>query len=255
MDTDSKLGLLAQQIEEARDGEPEDFSLWRQKSEVVLRNILGDANPLYKSFIGIRYSLSVYGTDTPRSAFADARRRGVKAAIAILKAAQTEVELSGGAPDPSRPEIATGSKIFIVHGHDEARKHETARFLRAATGNEPVILHEQASQGRTIIEKFEDHATEAAYAVVIATGDDVGRSVKESQERPRARQNVIFELGFFFGALGRSRVALLYDSEVERPSDIDGLVRVALDSAGAWKLELLREIEAAGVGVDWSALK
>jgi len=90
---------------------------------------------------------------------------------------------------------------------------------------------------------------------VIATADDIGRVANSTDEAPRARQNVIFELGFFFGALGRSRVALLYEEALERPSDTDGIVRVQLDGAGGWKLLLARELDAAGVGVDWTALR
>ena len=255
MNLDKKLELLQQQVAEARAGEPEDFNLWRQRTEVVLRNVVGDASPLYASFSAIRYTLSAYSSGTPRSAFDQARVRGVQQAIAILEAAKTDVELGGGTPQPKSGATAVGTSVFIVHGRDDARKHEVARFLRASTGREPVILHEQANGGRTLIEKFEDHASEAAYAVVIATGDDVGRAVDESEERPRARQNVVFELGFFFGALGRAHVALLYEEGVERPSDIEGLVRIPLDAAGAWKMLLARELDGAGIGIDWSALR
>jgi predicted nucleotide-binding protein len=255
MDRVRKIQLLAQQIEDARNGQPEDFDLWRQRTEVVLRNVVGDANPLYTSFGKVKYTLSAWTSSTPKSAFDQARIRGVRQAIAVLEAAKIEVDLSGGTPEPSSGAIATGTAVFIVHGRDEARKHEVARFLRSSTGREPVILHEQSNSGRTVIEKFEEHASQAAYAVVIATGDDLGRAVDEQTDRPRARQNVIFELGFFFGALGRSKVALLYVEEVERPSDIDGLVRISLDAAGAWKMLLARELDSAGIGIDWTALR
>jgi predicted nucleotide-binding protein len=255
MNTERKLDLLQQQIDEAKDGTPDDFSLWRQKTGVVLRNVLGDANPLYASFTSVQYSLSIFSENTPQTVFDQARIRGVKQAIAILKAAKTEVELTGGIPERGEGPASTGDRIFVVHGHNEARKHEVARVLRGLTGNEPVILHEQASQGRTIIEKFEDHAADVAFAVVIATGDDIGRAASGTEEHPRARQNVILELGFFFGALGRARVALVYEEGVERPSDIDGIIRIPLDEAGGWKLLLARELEGSGVGIDWSALR
>ncbi len=256
VDAARKIELLNQQIEEARGGQPEDFNLWRQRTEVVLRNVVGDVNPLYASFNAIKYTLSAYSSSTPRSSFDQARVRGVLRAIAVLEAAKTEVELTGGAPEGTPGgATATGTSVFIVHGRDEARKHEVARFLRSSTGREPVILHEQSNGGRTVIEKFEEHASEAAYAVVIATGDDRGRAADETNDQPRARQNVVFELGFFFGALGRAKVALLYQEGVERPSDIEGLVRIALDNAGAWKMHLAREVDAAGIGVDWTSLR
>ena len=249
-----KLELLDQRIAEANGGSPADFSLWQQRTEVVLRNVVGDASPLYSSFQDISYTLSMFSVRTPQSAWVEQQQSGVRQAIAILEAAKTEVELSGGLPEPAAGTHPSGSSVFIVHGHDDAKKHEVARFLRKLTGNEPVILHEQANGGRTIIEKFEEHAADAGYAVVIATGDDLGRAVPDDALLPRARQNVIFELGFFFGILGRSRVALLYTEGLDRPSDIDGVVRIALDEGGAWKMLLAREISGAGIGVVWSAL-
>jgi predicted nucleotide-binding protein len=82
------------------------------------------------------------------------------------------------------------------------------------------------------------------------TGDDEGRKSGDEEWRPRARQNVVLELGFFIGALGRGRVALLYEEEVELPSDIAGVLYLPLDDAGAWKAKLAREMSDAGVAVD-----
>jgi predicted nucleotide-binding protein len=255
MDRSKKLELLDQQIAAAQDGQPGDFDVWRQTTEVVLRNVLGDANPLYDSFKNIRYGLSIWTDSTPEEAWARAQAGGVREAIAILKAAKVEVEIVGGLPESAA--MPAGKQVFIVHGHDEARKHEVARFVTKVTKNEPVILHEQAGKGRTIIEKFEAHAADTGYAIVIATGDDVGRSrlSEEDQLQLRARQNVVLELGFFFGALGRSRTALLYEDGVERPSDIEGIARISLDGSEGWKLELARELEGAGIGIDWSGLR
>jgi predicted nucleotide-binding protein len=122
---------------------------------------------------------------------------------------------------------------------------------------EPIILHEQASGGATLIEKLEKYGPTAGFAVVLATGDDIARvaTADVDADRPRARQNVILELGYFFGVLGREKVVLLYGPGVEIPWDIDGLVYVETDSGGAWKIELTREIEAAGYTVDRTALR
>ena len=161
--------------------------------------------------------------------------------------------MGGGAPEATSARVL-GQSVFVVHGHDDARKHETARVLAKLTGNEPIILHEQANAGRTLIEKFEKHAGDVGYAVVLATRDDVGRAVGEQEEHPRARQNVVFELGFFFGRLGRARVALLYEEDIELPSDTDGIAYIPLAGDG-WKLVLARELDAAGIGVEFTALK
>lgn len=140
--------------------------------------------------------------------------------------------------------------MFLVHGHDGAAKHEVARFVERITGKSPVILDEQVNRGRTLVEKFEAHATTAAYAIVLVTPDDVGRvnGTDPATDQPRARQNVVFELGYFFGKLGRNRVAVL-NSGVKKPSDVDGLVYIGYP-AGNWQVELAKELHAAGVPVD-----
>jgi predicted nucleotide-binding protein len=140
--------------------------------------------------------------------------------------------------------------IFLVHGHDRTRLAEVARFIERVTDQDVVILHEQPNTGQTLLEKFETNAARAAHAVVLLTADDVGRSVAAhpTQERPRGRQNVVLELGFFFGKLGRSHVTVLKDPEIEDPSDIHGLVYVPFDQD--WKLTLGRELRASGITVD-----
>jgi predicted nucleotide-binding protein len=126
-------------------------------------------------------------------------------------------------------------------------KLQVAEFLERITGERPVILHEQADLSRTTIEKFEAHAAEAGFAVVLLTADDVG-GAKGEELGSRARQNVVLELGFFFGSLGRSRVVVLYEEGMELPSDIAGLLYKPL--TGNWQVELSRELRAAGIEVD-----
>ena len=140
-------------------------------------------------------------------------------------------------------------RVFIVHGHDEHAREAVARFL-SMLELEPIILHEQANRGRTIIEKFEDHS-DVGFSVVLLTPDDSGAAKKDQDSlRPRARQNVILELGFFIGKLGRERVCALKAHDIETPSDYDGVVYVDLDEPGAWKLTLAQELKAAGFDID-----
>lgn len=143
----------------------------------------------------------------------------------------------------------TDKSIFVVHGRDKGPKYEVTRFLEQL-GLKPIILHEQASRGLTIIEKFETHS-DVLYAVILLTADDVGKLDSEHVElRHRARQNVVFELGFFIGKLGRDRVCALLEDDVERPSDIEGIVYIPLDVSEGWKLPLAKELKAAGVKLD-----
>jgi hypothetical protein len=168
-------------------------------------------------------------------------------------------------PNPPRPPVraalvsgltenARVDSIFLVHGHATGPKEQVARFLGAVTKVDVTILHEQVSAGRTVIEKFEQHAGRATFAVVLLTADDLGRAKEDEALTPRARQNVILEWGYFLGKVGRGRVAVLYEPEVELPSDIKGLIYIQLDSPGAWKLELAKELKAAGMEVDFSKM-
>lgn len=140
-------------------------------------------------------------------------------------------------------------KIFVVHGHAEETKNAVATFLRSL-GLEVIILHEQANQGQTIVEKFEKHSN-VGFAVVLLTPDDFGGPVSHPEEmQKRARQNVILELGIFIGKLGRERVCPIYVEGVELPSDIHGVLYVPYDVGGNWKAALVKELGAAGIAVD-----
>ena len=147
-------------------------------------------------------------------------------------------------------ELSLPTRIFLVHGHDEALLESVSRFLKSL-GVPPVILHEQPNRGHHILEKLVDHS-DVGFAVVLLTGDDVGgtRDVRSADLALRARQNVILEFGFFLAKLGRRRVCALYDEGVEIPSDYHGIVYVKRDAAGAWKHGLARELKAAGFDVD-----
>jgi predicted nucleotide-binding protein len=168
------------------------------------------------------------------------------------RAAAVPGSLSRGATEVTR--ATSNGAIFVVHGHALAIRHEVVRVLERATGRNVIVLHEQANAGRTILEKFEGHAAGAAFAVVLLTADDEGGIRASGDLRLRSRQNVIFELGFFFGKLGRQRVAVLLEENVERPSDIDGLVYITVDRAGAWRYTLARELDAADISVDRSRI-
>ena len=143
-------------------------------------------------------------------------------------------------------------RVFIVHGHDQALKDETCVFLREI-GFDPIVLHRQVDGGLTIIEKFEKYA-DVSYAFILLTPDDYGFSAEELKkpelERKggfRARQNVIFELGFFIGKLQRANVCCLF-KDVEVPSDISGLIFKKINkSIQEVGYEIIKELKNAGL--------
>ena len=145
------------------------------------------------------------------------------------------------------------NKVFIVHGHDDDMKSSVARVLEKLN-IEPIILSEQPNQGRTIIEKFEDESNVDYAVVLLSDKDDHGSEITSNQLKPRARQNVILELGYFIGKLGRNRVFVLKKKDVEIPSDILGVVYTEYDNNEGWKYSLCKELRELGYSVDMNKI-
>lgn len=154
-----------------------------------------------------------------------------------------------GANAETKLVIPLSNKVFIVHGQDIGARDAVARFLDGI-GFQSVVLHEQANMGRTVIEKVEANS-DVGFAVVLLTPDDMG-SLKGELPHPRPRQNVVLELGYFIGKLGRNKVCALKRGDMEVPSELAGVVWEPMDEHGAWKQALARELKAAGHVVDWN---
>jgi predicted nucleotide-binding protein len=170
----------------------------------------------------------------------------------ILQESATSVSGSVSPPQVAQ-ETLLSKKVFVVHGHHKEAKETVARFIDGL-GLESIILHERPNEGRTLIEKFEVHA-DVGFAVVLLTPDDVGAPATEPTKlNKRARQNVILELGYFAGKLGRSRVCALYKAGVEIPSDFQGVVYIELDPHDAWRMKLAQELTAAHMPINLEAL-
>jgi len=174
---------------------------------------------------------------------------------AMLKGTLAELELMG-VLDMREGEVKPepdSRDVFLIHGRDDDSKETVARFLGRLELN-PIILHEQPNRGQTIIEKFEAHS-DVSFAVALLTPDDLGGPESSRNFSQRARQNVILELGYFIGRLGRARVCALHVEGVELPSDIHGVLYVPFDAGGAWRWKLASEIRAAGVDVDMNRIQ
>ncbi len=139
--------------------------------------------------------------------------------------------------------------VFISHGHDEEAITTVAKFVETL-GVKVTVLDEQPKKGQTIIDRFEEQVDEAGFAIVLLTPDDVGSSKATGKRKPRARQNVIFELGYLLGGLGSERVCALYKEGVELPSDIRDVAYIPMDSADDWKLKLSQGMRKAGLPID-----
>lgn len=237
----------ATELKGLKNSDPE-FQKWKTSTIQYLKRIFGNQSDSHKDFdrslIIHRYEST--GTNLDR-------------AIALLKSkieviedewpAETEWNSDSLSSGHGTHRSSSSNKVFVVHGHDDATRERVAGFLRRLD-LKPIILHEQPNKGRTIIEKFEEYA-DVGFAVVLLTPDDMGTlKNKQNDLKPRARQNVIFEPGYFIGKLGRGRVCPFVKDDVETPSDYDGVVYTMMDEAGAWESRLIQELNSADFDID-----
>jgi len=223
-----------------------------KRAKMYLRNLLGEDNEYVADVSRIRFNV-YYAPSSPhedRNAWAQGRAT----LINLIRTVKEERQLFGRSPAPEATVPASPSSVFIVHGHDEELKQSVARTVEKL-GLNAIILHEQPNHGRTIIEKFSD-SSNVAFAIVLLTADDVARSKDGDSESFRARQNVIFELGFFLGRLGRKNVASIckLHEHFELPSDYGGVLFIEYDPGGAWRFKLAKELKACGFSVNTEAI-
>ena len=135
-------------------------------------------------------------------------------------------------------------RVHIVYGKDQVMKREVAKTLEML-GFEPVILHEQPNQGRNLLGEFSEYS-DVVFVVVLLSPDE------DSTTSPRASQDVILELGFFLGKLGKGKVLSFYKekSNFDLPVDITGAGYVKFDEEGTWKYKLAKALEKIGFRVE-----
>lgn len=243
----------------------DDYRRWDDYNSEYLKQAFNIPNSEYKySYDTVNTSFGFFGEydDSPNARLKELKK-DIKNKITQLEQLLEKADLLKSnvelAPQikstPITTETIKASKsqnIFIVHGQNETVKMNVARTLEKL-GLTPIILHEQANSGKTIIEKFETYS-DVGFAVVLMTDDDEGKAKVEVDLKKRARQNVILELGYFIGKLGRSRIVPLYSEGVELPSDLYGLVYIPIDKAETWKFYLVKELKEAGYDVDANKL-
>ncbi|WP_206682126.1 nucleotide-binding protein [Dietzia sp. CQ4] len=169
--------------------------------------------------------------------------------LRVLSAVEDRLDVYAlGSSNPTPEDLPVDAPIFLVHGHDIQRRETVRRFLDTVTDRDIVVLADQANRGQDILGKLLSHAQRAVFAVVLLTPDDEGRNHGSGTTSPRARQNVVFELGLFIGLLGRDKVAALNEPSIELPTDFSGVAYIKVDGE-SWQFELARELKAAGINV------
>lgn len=240
-----------QQLEEAKN----DISNWNNyNSELLKQSFNKEYNEYKKNYDQVNFYYGMLG-DQPRNELVELQEKlqnklknlnQLAATVDLMKSQIAEqpiniiTETTSNRPD--------SKNVFIVHGHNNEIKVNVARILEKL-GLNPIILHEQPNAGKTIIEKFEKHS-DVGFAIILLTDDDLGKAKNNENSNPRARQNVILEMGYFIGKLGRERVCPLYIKDVELPSDINGLLYTEIDHGESWKIKIAKELKAAGYEID-----
>ncbi|GAB3640109.1 TIR domain-containing protein [Spirosoma arcticum] len=228
---------------------------WDSYNSVLLTNAFDNPNSYYKTDYDTSYiGFFGFGSDNPQKEYEtildifDEKLRKLEQLVDQTDLLQSTVSVVTPQTN-SLNKIVDKTKVFIVHGHADLAKVSVARTIEQF-GLKAIILHEQANGGKTVIEKFESNSADVGFAVVILTNDDDGKAKAETEYKARSRQNVILELGYFIGKLGREKVVPLYEEGVELPSDLAGIVYTPLDNGGAWKYQLGKELKNAGYDVD-----
>lgn len=238
-------GLIAKGVSSS---DPE-FVAWKTKTERTLIKMYGTDSYEQEQFKNTHFSLSLYALGTPHSRFVEACACGLRKTKAVLETYIKDNEEDGNSRAIEDITNRAYDKIFIVHGHDGEIKEAIARLIERQN-IKPIILSEQANKGKTIIEKFEENS-DVSCAICLFTADDLGKANADKEYRQRARQNVVFEAGYFIGKLQRENVVIVADQNVEIPSDMSGIVYVNRDN---WKFDVLKELRAMGFAIDYNRL-
>lgn len=228
-----------------------EFEAWGMKVKRFISNQYGVNSLEMKKFNATSFSIRSWTFDTPKEEIHRMRvnscRDGLKTTKAILETYLEDFLDETGNYVSLKSNISKDtSKVFIVHGHDGELKQSVARIIEKQN-IKAIILSEQVNNSMTIIEKFEKNS-DVGCAICLFTADDIARSKSASEEKPRARQNVVFETGYFMGKLGRERIVIISDSDIEIPSDLAGVVYTNTQN---WQVDLLKELKSMGYNIDF----
>lgn len=245
-----QLELIIHEAEElikkrVKAGDPS-FAVWQMKAKRFLIKRFTEISVEYDSFCNTQFTFNAYPIGMSDDAFIRKCQQGLQTTIEIFKTYLSEMKRND---IPRQKTKRNGNNIFIVHGHDGELKESVARLVEKQ-GIEPIILSDKANQGKTIIEKIEKYS-DVGGAICLFTADDLGREKNESELKVRARQNVVFEAGYFMGQLGRDHIAIIAENGIEMPSDLSGVVYT---NKSNWELDLLRELKAMGYSIDYNKL-
>lgn len=251
MDDYNKLKAICDEIDVLiAKGVSEDtpeFIAWHVKAERFLIRKFGEDSFEHTKFLNSEFSVRGYGYNYLD--YVSACASGLETTKGIfntyLEEIKEENEMVNARNGKTISHFDNFSKVFVVHGHNGELRESVARLLEKQ-GIEAIILSEQANNGKTIIEKFEEYGDVSA-AICLFTADDSGKANHFDVYSKRARQNVVFETGYFIGKLGRKNVIIISDKNVEIPSDMQGIVYI---DSEAWQFTVMKNLKNMGFHID-----
>lgn len=221
------------------------FRAWKTEAERFLVKRFGEDSFEHRDFLKASFKPNIWNSNQE---LIGACKNGLIATKLVFGTYLQELEEGEASATPIALQTAT-DRVFVVHGHDGELKQSVARLVEKQ-GLRAIILSEQANKGKTIIEKFEENS-DVSGAICLFTADDFGRAKSDAEDLPRARQNVVFEAGYFMGKLSRSRVVIIAEHGVELPSDMQGIVYTDKSN---WEVDVLKELRAMGYTIDFNKL-
>jgi len=257
VESSERLKSLRDGFAELQFGDENGLHRLSSRAYMLIKRIFGESTSYLYGFSSISFWSGSHGME--ESYERPYWEQGKNETVNLIDTMLEDLELSQSevgvrTARPASPELS--DRVFVVHGHDDGMKVAVARVLERL-GLTPVVLHEQPDKGRTIVEKFADYS-DVGFAVVLLSPDDMAypSNASPSDVRPRARQNVIFELAYFVGKLGRGNVVALVrkkDGDLEFPTDYSGVLYTPFVE-DSWQFKLVRELKASGYNVSADSL-
>ena len=222
------------------------LQLAKEIAELHIPIIIMTGYPVHQHIVEI---LRIVGNSSSLNVDIVGKQEGYEAMSLAVSRTLAIMNIKGDAQQSKNTEAKRD--VFLVYGHDHRAKHEVMNFL-AQIGIHAIDISAKPSQGRTILDQIKYYSP-VDYAIVLLTSDDIVLS-KGGRKSRRPRQNVVFELGFFIGLLGSDRVCTLRKGKTEILSDYHGVIYKLMDSYGAWKTELAKELNAAGFNLEMTKI-
>lgn len=229
------------------------YNIEKDKIKFTLQKLIGDQHEYYTKLF-VHPPIMIFSGDPRQDLVNDLQQDRHNCEWVLSMLHDDMFPLNNAPSSPSSRDLS--NKVFVVYGRDNEMKATVPAMLRQLHLI-PVLLEDQPSQSNTIIEKFE-HNSDVDYVIILLSPDDQVSSRNENPNsvKYRARQNVILEMGYFIGKLGRKNCAILFrpDQNFEFPSDIQGLVYIKYDSEGSWKYKLIKEMKSIGFDISADAV-